>query len=188
MRRRVERAIERAGRSWGWWLVAALALIGAIGLLDGGFDIVSLELARTAEDVRRVIATRTVSQARLVASVLADYPFLIAYAGALAGGSVWVGDRLPSVWPRLAGWGMAYAAVWAAILDSLENVGLVIELSAPDAIGDGLAGATAAIATVKWALVLPPLAWVPLGVLGVAFTRGVAAQAGLGDHRPGPAD
>ena len=123
-------------------------------------------------------------------AVWLDMPFLLAYATLLSLGLVAVARRREPARRALVGAGVALFAL-AAVLDAIENTGILLALSHVDAgqaPADGLAWLTRSAAATKFALLglacatLGGLAWraaVPLALRLAYAAAGVVALAGL---------
>jgi hypothetical protein len=94
--------------------------------------IVSYELAGTASKSAAILASWDGTTKLLAAfGIGLDYVFMFAYAGALSLGSIWASRTLTrSGWP-LAGMGrwLAWGVFAAALLDAIENVGLLVQMT-----------------------------------------------------------
>ena len=128
------------------WVIAVLAVLRLGGELRSAglegktarYGIVSLELARTPDEVNAVLSEWR-DAGKLEAAkknVLLDFPFIVAYVGALLLTLLWSADQVREarrhLWPR-AFWSLccailvflAWAQIAAGLLDVLENIGML---------------------------------------------------------------
>ena len=141
------------------WLVLH-TIAGGLATGAAPLGLVSLELARTASEVRLILAWWTDAQVVLAGlAVKADFAFIPFYATTLALVCLWApGPIAARGWP-LSGLGrpLAWAQWIAGSLDLLENVGLLRLLDG--GIRDPLPTLVAACASLKFLLVVLGLAY-----------------------------
>lgn len=151
-----------------WWVVALAALAaGAITTsVAGGFPILELEFAWTAERADEVLAGADLDAVN--ATILWDFVFLVLYSAALFLGSLWAsevfgGDRMK----RVGRW-IAYGAVYAGILDVIENFAMLAYVNGWSEFSGWLAIA-GVMAIPKFLLVAIAIVYVTMGIVTAIF-------------------
>ena len=147
-----------------WWVVALAAIaVGAITTsVADGFPILELEFAWTAERADEVLAGADLDAVN--ATTLWDFVFLVLYSAALFLGSLWAsevfaGDRL-----RRAGRWIAFGAVYAGILDVIENLAMLSYVNGWSEFSGWLAIA-GVMAIPKFLLVFVAIVYVMMGIV-----------------------
>jgi len=147
-----------------WWVVALAALLaGAVtSMAAGGFPILELEFAWTAERADEVLAGADLDAVR--ATILWDFVFLILYAAALYLGSLWASGVFTRGWLRRVGPYVALGAVLAGVLDTIENLAMLGHINgwADFLVWPAIAGV---MAIPKFLLVLVAMVYVIMGVV-----------------------
>ncbi len=163
------------------WAVIAVVVTGAFmtvvseDLTGGGNPtIVELELARDVGTAQEILDDWGPDGRRAaLASLWADYPFLIAYAAALGLGCLIVAQRAHERgWAVASSVGLllAWGALAAGVLDAIENAFLISEMATGPTVRQ-VAGARTA-ATVKFLLVFLTVAYVAVGGVATRFAPG----------------
>jgi hypothetical protein len=171
---------ERRRKSLFWFLLASTLLLIVILNLIGAplitsaapSGIVSFELAGSTANSERILSSWN-PDARMHAalSLGLDYLFMVAYAAAISLGCVWASEVIRSRrWP-LASLGiyLAWGQWLAAILDAVENIGLIaILFSQPTSPWPEIARWCA---TFKFAIILLGLVYALYGLLSGVVSR-----------------
>jgi hypothetical protein len=154
------------------YAAAVIALFVPLAVLDrrmqrtGGPGIIPFELAGTPERARRILdAWGDDGRAAARASLLLDFPFLVAYTGFNVAAVGTESERLRRAGARRlarAGGPVAVAQVVAGACDAVENTALLGVLTGRDerlpAVAAGFARAKFALLGVGWAYALLALA------------------------------
>ncbi len=130
-------------RTWPVLLGAAGVVFVVMGFIDPGAGVVGLELAGTPQRAASAMAEFDIVSARIQTGI--DYLFMALLGAGLTGG-VRRGWGASAWEARLVGITVLYV-----LCDAIENVGLLVLLSDPDAPGAVAAGLTAGAAAVKFA-------------------------------------
>jgi hypothetical protein len=125
--------ISRQRRALIFWLMLALTIV-INRLMDGPLTtpvapqgIVSLELAGTEANARTIIQSwDAAAREHAVFSVWLDYLFLLTYSTAISLGCLWAASQVRERrWLASVGLYLAWLQWLAALLDAIENVGLL---------------------------------------------------------------
>ena len=176
------RWIPQAGRlpAFLFFLFLALGVMLAFQSLDAPLrtaespaGIVSLELAWSAEKAEAIIASWEARAGLYAAFGLGfDYFFMIAYAVAIALGTLLAAGRHPGRFARLGAW-LGIAAILAAVCDAVENMGMSNQLLQGEY---GWAPFVSACATAKFILILAGILY---GLIGWLWPK---AKPRVDDH------
>jgi len=153
-----------------WWVVALAALaVGAITTsVAGGFPILELEFAWTAERADEVLAGADLDAVN--ATILWDFVFLVLYSAALFLGSLWASEVFNGDGLKRAGRWIAYGAVYAGMLDVIESFAMLTYVNGWSEFSGWLAIA-GLMAIPKFLLVSVAIVYVMMGIVTAIAQR-----------------